>query len=84
MLFRSLDADTGLMTKIVFSLKEINEKILDNAYGDDQPRPMAGIWGAVSTLVYSNYGSAPDFEVPKEVKENCKVVGLKETEAEKK
>ncbi len=79
-----LDADTGLMTKIVFSLKEINEKILDNAYGDDQPRPMAGIWGAVSTLVYSNYGSAPDFEVPKEVKENCKVVGLKETEAEKK
>ena len=45
---------------------------------------MTGIWGAVSTLVYSNYGSAPDFEVPKEVKENCKIVDVKEAETAQK
>lgn len=61
-----LDEETGFVTKLVFSLKEANEKILDNAYGTEQPRPMAGIWGAVSTLVYQNYGSAPDFRLPEE------------------
>ena len=78
-----LNEETGAVTKVVFSLKETNEKILDNAYGDDQPRPMAGVWGAVSTVVYSNYVSAPDFEVPKEVKESCTVIEPKTSETEK-
>ena len=62
-----LDEETGHVAKLVFSLKEVEEKILDNAYGTDQPRPMTGIWGAVSTLIYQNYGQAPDFSVPEEV-----------------
>ena len=65
-----LDEETGHVVKLVFSLKEAEEKILDNAYGPDQPRPMAGIWGAVSTLVYQNYGQAPDFRIPDEVLKN--------------